>query len=269
MLPKTRSGERAHRERKRKLEIGIIIDEISNILTNNASFSNRNISILEFGSGDGFQIPYLKRLGKVVASDIYTSDGIKKLQDIDFIACEINQTPFDNEQFDVIFSNHVIEHIDDLKSAFQEMKRVGTSSCIYAFSVPTNIWLLLSIPAQYYDKVRTIIRKIANLWSKPTNSSGLNSNNPPPDKHHKANSIFAKFVRLIMPEGHGVTSKFFKCYRDFKIEKWQQLFSNNGFSIIKTKPLLLYGPSEWPIIPILNSKNNLCSSVLFLMNKNL
>ena len=60
--------------------------------------------------------------------------------------CGITKTPFDSGQFDVIFSNHVIEQVHDLKSAFRETQRIGTSSCIYAFSVPTNIWLLLSIP---------------------------------------------------------------------------------------------------------------------------
>jgi hypothetical protein len=37
--------------------------------------------------------------------------------------------------------------------------------------------------------------------------------------------------------------------------------------VIEVKPLLLYGPSEWPIIPTSTCKTNLCSSVLFLMMK--
>ena len=270
MLPKTKSGERVHRERKRHMEINIISQEIASILKNRSDF-DKNIHILEFGSGEGFQIPYLKRLGKTVASDIYTSDGVKSLQDVEFVECGITHTPFDNGQFDIIFSNHVIEHIDDIKSAFREAQRIGTSSCIYAFSVPTNIWLLLSIPAQYYNKLRSIKKKIRELLLKPTNNSTMSSNNKDyySDRSHKKHSKYPKYLRYIMPAGHGVTSNFSECYHNFTIKKWKQLFSGNGFSIIRIKPLLLYGPSEWPIIPTLNCKTSLCSSVLFLMKKNL
>ena len=269
MLPITKSAEKVHRERKRHMEIGIIVEEISEALKNNAEFANKNITILEFGSGDGIQIPYLKCLGKVVATDIYASDEIKRLQDIEFVECGITDMPFEKGQFDIVFSNHVIEHIDDLKSAFQETRRIGAPSCIYAFSVPTNIWLLLSIPAQYYNKVRRLFT-LARKRSLTTTSIEMNRNKKDhfPNRRHKAPSIFARVFRFILPTGHGVILNFIECYHCFKIENWQQLLSDNGFAIIKTKPLLLYAPSEWPIIPTQNCDSNLCSSVLFLMKKN-
>jgi len=272
MFPKTKSGESAHRERKRHLEIGIIAEEISSVLKNSPDFDNKNISILEFGSGDGFQIPYLKRLGTVVASDIYASDGIRSLQDVEFVQCEIAHTPFDNGQFDIIFSNHVIEHIDDITCALHETQRIGTSSCIYAFSVPTNIWLLLSIPAQYYKKLENMISRMRQLSSGTSNNTSkvnMNKNSSFSDRSPETPSKFAKYVRLIMPRGHGVTLNFVDCYRNFKIRRWKQLLSDNGFSIIRIRPLLLYGPSEWPVIPTLDSDISICSSVLFLMKKNL
>lgn len=268
MLPKTKAGEREHRKHKREMEIGIITEELSSILKSSSDYKNKNIDILEFGSGDGFQIPYLKRIGNVVASDIYTSNGIKSLQHIEFVECGINHTPFNNGQFDIIFSNHVIEHIDDITNALRETQRIGKSSCIYAFSVPTNIWLLLSIPAQYYNKLKRVTSKLS---SSPVNSSKINKvkANRCPNKSHKTDSKFTEYIRFIMPKSHGVSSNFIECYRDFRIKRWQRLFSDNAFSIIKIKPLLLYGPSEWPIIPTLSCKTNLCSSVLFLMKKEL
>jgi SAM-dependent methyltransferase len=270
MFPKTKYGERVHREHKRHLEIGIVIEEILQIIKNDSDFISRDIRLFEFGSGDGFQIPHLKRLGKVVASDIYTSDEIKRLKDIEFLECGISSTPFATGQFNLIYSNHVIEHIDDLKSAFREMQRIGLSSCIYAFTVPTNIWLLFSIPAQYYNLLRRIIGKVKEqLINTATILKRRNKNNYLHDERHKTHSTNDNCMRLLLPRGHGVISNFIECYRCFKIENWQQLFSDNGFIIIKTKPLLLYGPSEWPIIPTVNCKSSFCSSVLFLMIKNL
>ena len=268
MLPKTRPKEFEHRKRKRQMEIGIIIENITSILKRHSCLINKNNDILEFGSGNGFQIPYLQGIGNVVASDTYTSDAIKSLQDIEFVKFSITNTPFSDGQFDIIFSNHVIEHINDITSAFSEMQRIGKSSCIYAFSVPTNIWLLLSIPAQYYNKLRKIISMLS-LKLTHGDSRKINRTETKPDtgKRHKTDSKVIKFLRIVMPRGHGVVLNFIKCYSNFKIKNWQQLYSDNGFSVIAVKPLLLYGPSEWPIIPTSRCRTNLCSSVLFLMKK--
>ena len=85
MFPKTKSGEKEHRKHKRQMEITIAIEEILNIVRKD-SCTRRNVNILEFGSGSGFQIPYLKSIGNVVASDIYTSDDIKN-----FLLDEVRQ----------------------------------------------------------------------------------------------------------------------------------------------------------------------------------
>lgn len=235
MLPKTRAGERKHRKRKREMEIRMIVERISTTLNRKVDHDNSRIEILEFGSGDGFQVPLLKRIGKVIASDIHMSDGIASLRDVEFVECSIENTPFPDAQFDVVFSNHVIEHVGDVTNALREAKRIGKPSCIYAFSVPTNTWLLLSIPAQYFNNLRT--------------------------GHWRA------FWRMLRPRGHGVTKNFIECYRKFRISAWQRMFCDSGFFIIEVKPLLLYGPSEWPVIPTLRSKRWICSSVLFLMTK--
>jgi ubiquinone/menaquinone biosynthesis C-methylase UbiE len=267
MLPNSKSREFAHRERKRHIEIKMATKEISGILkNNNPALDNNETAILEFGCGDGFQIPYLKQLGNVIASDIYSSDRIKNLHGIRFVQCDISDTPFDDGQFDIVFSNHVLEHISDIEHALLELKRIGTPSCIYAFSVPTNIWLLLTIPAQYRIKYQII----KNFLLKPAETSALNTNKKKasPNKSRKKRSFLAKSIRFIVPWSHGISPSFIQCYRKFKIESWQQLLSDNGFTIIKTKPLLLYGPSEWPIIPTSKNKKKLCSSVLFLMRKN-
>lgn len=162
----------------------------------------------------------------------------------------------------MVFSNHVIEHIEDVETAFQEIQRIGADSCIYAFSVPTNIWLLLAIPEQYrskFKRVKKLLFKTSDSDRDMLHKKIYAKGNP------KNRSKFAKLIHFILPGTHGISQNFIECYHYFKIKSWQQLFSNNGFTIIKTKPLLLYGPSGWPIIPTLPSKGKLCSSVLFIM----
>jgi len=255
-----------HRRNKRQLEMRIIIKEIVNFLKSNKKIEKEKRSILEFGSGRGYQLPYLMNLGDVVASDIIIRPEVHKIIGNKFVECSIADTPFDNNQFNIIFSNHVIEHIDSLTKALRETQRIGTSSCLYAFSVPTNIWLLLSIPAQYYNKLRNIIQLFSLMFniSRKTERNLVKSNVV--EKFQRL-SLLAKIKYFIRPQGHGTVTNFIDCYRSFRINRWKQLFIENGFSIIKITPLLLYGPSEWPIIKPKICKTNFCSSVLFLLKK--
>jgi SAM-dependent methyltransferase len=269
ILPKTKRGEKLHRKQKRFWEIELIIKEITDFIKRNPDYDSRMYSILEFGSGPGFQTPFLKPLGNIVASDVFISEELKRDQDIKFVECSIDQAPFKNEQFDLIFSNHVIEHIENIENTFRELQRIGNSSCVYAFSVPTNLWLLLSVPGQYYKKVRNVVIKMKNLLMKadndPNNMKNLYKRKPAEANISHMN--LTHYTRLLLPKGHGVEDNFIKCYFSFRIMDWEKLFVKNGFLIIATKPLLLYGPSEWPVIPILRSNSRYCSSVLFLLKK--
>ena len=105
MLPKTREEEQIHRRRKREKEGTIAIEKISSFLPK-ADNTPGSVEILEFGSGDGFQIPYLKSLGRVTASDISLCDKMKNMldKDVKFVKCSILKTPFGQESFDMIYS---------------------------------------------------------------------------------------------------------------------------------------------------------------------
>jgi SAM-dependent methyltransferase len=266
MFPKSSNGEKLHRKHKREMEVSLSVDFIQNLQKNKQCKQNlRDINILEFGCGDGFQVPYLKKIGTVVASDVYRGE-LKDINDVQFVECDITNTPFESSFFDIIYSNHVIEHVENLEEAFDELFRIGDDKCIYAFSVPTNIWLLLSLPAQYLSKIKTFLDRIRGKKATPSDygSSGPITNlNVVKYKH----SLLDKLLTLLGPSGHGVTENYFQCYKNFRIQSWHTLFFDAGFSVVETKPLLLYGPSEWPLIPTLKSKFGLSSSVLFLMMK--
>lgn len=264
MYPRTKVGAEKHRKKKRITEIGLIIEHIKRFIQGNIGFETDDLQILEFGSGSGFQIPYLQRLGRVVASDIYVSDGIKRIpRDVVFLQCSITKTPFADGHFDLIFSNHVIEHIKDLSGALGEMKRIGKPDCIYAFAVPTSIWLLLSLPAQYYLKSQKLFRWLFQVGKKAKETEH-------PDKPDLSDEpAIIRGLDGLRPRGHGVIYSFSACYRAFRINAWRSLFERNCFVVKEMHPVLLYAASEWPIVPVTDAFNrlNICSSVLFLMQK--
>jgi len=277
VFPFTSKIEAMHKKRKRELEILYTIATIKAHLRQKPDYSIKETEILEFGCGSGFQIPYLRDIGNVTASDVFYPDSIKKMGDLEFVECSIHQTPFEKDQFDVIFSSHVLEHIHNLKESFAELQRIGKPECYYAFLVPTSTWLLISLPIRYISKPIKIITLISKFLSKK-NKQDIN-HNPKINKYKQIeqlnnasinkNKFFKAIKFLIYPGGHGAFGGFSKCYKMFKIKSWQRLFIKNGFSIIETHPLLLYAPSEWPYIPTTNYFNryNICSSVLFILAK--
>ncbi len=265
-------NEVAHRKQKRELEITLIIDSLYPVISLLTS-ENRKLKILEFGSGKGHQIPYLKKLGQVTASDLFISHEIKEIDGITFRECSITNTPFQANEFDLIFSNHVIEHLEEPGAAFNELQRIGQRDCIYAFSVPTNIWLLLSLFAQYYSKVREGVRFLSKkgFHKASPHVTPVKHTDSPVRVEGKNNKESGKFqwLKHLLPKGHGVKNNFAECYHFFRLSQWKRLFSDSGFKVINVVPLLLYGPSEFPVIPTIRpiSGLNMASSVLFLMKK--
>ena len=246
----TNTLENRHRQRKRKIEMEIAIQRIGSSV---GTIANR--TILEFGSGDGYQIPYLRRLGNLVASDIYQSEKISEnYPEVNFVICDIRNAPFVSGSFDLIFANHVLEHIEKITKAFSELQRIGKSDCVYIFTVPTGIWLLLSLPTQFYNGVRKLFNRIAKRRIP---------------KPKGVTEVELKGWRRFLPRGHGWNKDFFDCFNSFRIKNWQNLFCENDFKVIEMTPLLLYAPSEFPIIPTTRFlvKKGIYSSAIFLMKK--
>lgn len=267
MFPKSRRAETAHRKRLREWEISIVVEILQRQLGASSGPARGRARILEFGSGDGFQIPHLQRLGDVVGSDVYVSRGVREAGPLPFVVSSIADAPFGDGCFDLVFSNHVIEHIDDLSGAFRDLRRIGKPGCLYALTMPTNLWLLFSVPAQYYNKFRIVLHRVAGIGSGdpatgPDGGESQTHVNPAPRR-----SIFGRILRFALPCGHGVHEGFIDCYRSFRLNRWRRLFSEEGFSIEAVEPLLVYGASEWPIVPTSRklARPRFCASLLFIL----
>jgi len=227
MIPKTKTGSTKHRKAKREREISLSFEVISDHLNNIRDRSGKELRILEIGSGLGSQLPALSKLGSVTASDIYVSEEMRKLvPDVKFIQCSMLDAPFHENQFDLIYSNHVLEHIEDIDSLFKELQRIGNDDCLYAFAVPTNIWLLLALPAHYLNKLRSFIGRLISKSQK---------NNPIKNTFIGEESKGSGLLNFLIPNGHGVHTNYRECYNFFKIESWLVLFASNGFELVEKK----------------------------------
>jgi ubiquinone/menaquinone biosynthesis C-methylase UbiE len=115
---------------------------------------------LEIGSGTGYfslNLLQLGAIGTLTATDI--SPGmLKRLSataealglDVDTVATEAEELPFDDESFDIVFGHAVLHHIPDLERAFAEFRRVLRPGGAIAFA---------GEPSRYGDRLAAVPKR--------------------------------------------------------------------------------------------------------------
>lgn len=107
---------------------------------------DRPIRLLEIGCGSGgiahyfATAPHLQY--RVTAVDVH--DNRQVTEGFEFIKTQGVDLPFENQQFDVVITNHVIEHVGDTQAQIRhlkEIRRVLQSGGVGYLAVP-NRWML-------------------------------------------------------------------------------------------------------------------------------
>jgi len=78
---------------------------------------------------------FVKRFKKLKHLDIITADLYSPIVDV---KADILDLPFETNQFDIVFCNHVLEHIVDDKKAMQELYRVLKPGGFGIFQIPQD-----------------------------------------------------------------------------------------------------------------------------------
>ena len=78
---------------------------------------------------------FLKRFQKLKHIDLITADLYSPIVDVKADICDL---PFDNDYFDIIFCNHVLEHIIDDKKAMLELYRVLKKGGMAILQIPQD-----------------------------------------------------------------------------------------------------------------------------------
>ncbi len=81
---------------------------------------------------------FINRFKKLKNLDYITADLYSPIVDV---KADILNLPFKDNSFDIVFCNHVLEHIKDDKKAMQELYRVLKPSGFGIFQVPQDIHL--------------------------------------------------------------------------------------------------------------------------------
>jgi 2-polyprenyl-3-methyl-5-hydroxy-6-metoxy-1,4-benzoquinol methylase len=98
----------------------------------------KNCTILDIGTGNGEIANYIGTIAKQVIS-IDISDNCITKENFGFLICNEN-LPFTDQFFDIIISNHVIEHVNNNKLHLSEIKRVLKQDGIVYLATPNRLW---------------------------------------------------------------------------------------------------------------------------------
>jgi ubiquinone/menaquinone biosynthesis C-methylase UbiE len=101
-------------------------------LKNETDFFNKDLKVLHFAP----EAAFLEKFKKLKNISYDTIDLNSPLANIKADICDL---PLDDESYDFILCNHVLEHIIDDKKAMQELYRVLKKDGIGIFQVPINI----------------------------------------------------------------------------------------------------------------------------------
>ena len=115
---------------------------------------------LEIGSGTGYFSLNLMQLGiveRLTATDISPGMLSRLSRTADYLGLEIEtvatdaeELPFDDESFDIVFGHAVLHHIPDLDRAFAEFRRVLRPGGVIAFA---------GEPSRYGDRLAAIPKR--------------------------------------------------------------------------------------------------------------
>lgn len=204
--------------------------------------ASRGAKVLEVGGGDGYLAKKLAEMG----FDVVSIDPEPREPACFPVAKgDSMRLEFPDGQFDLIFSSNVLEHIEDLATALQEMKRVLKAGGAMVHTVPTQyttIYTLITQPVGYVCKLLTMaglalrlaLRKLGFRGKPGVASRGEGGAGREPDLNRgtiRQGLTMVNPLRLFIPWPHGTSSSCFRELGDWRTENWRKRFEEAGLMV--------------------------------------
>ncbi len=188
----------------------------------------KNIKILEIGGGNGYQAKKISEIGyNVISIDISPKyPQYFPVQKIDLIT-----KSFKSQTFDLIFTSHVLPHLENLDVTLIEIRRLVKKNGFVIHILPTpsvslvtNFWHYLFIPKYFWRSLSKRLIQNGNTEQK----------NEDKTKSYVSETNQVKLKQLFLhPLGNNPS--FVHEFYYFSKFYWKNVFTNSGFKIISVK----------------------------------
>jgi SAM-dependent methyltransferase len=158
--------------------------------------------------------------------------------------------PFPEGSFDIVYSSHVLEHVNSEEQALQEMKRVLKPNGILIIGMPTATMSLVAlISAWIFSSHISIYHFIHSLRSK---------------------EIFIRFIYIFLPRSHSYPRAKYITYDliHYRTSNWKKILKKHFEIQTEIMPGLYPYPDYIQWFPLLKVKG-LSSSVFFICRNRL
>lgn len=181
--------------------------------------------VLEIGGGTGYQAKRLAEDGFIVDSiDIpdsnYAGQGEFPVQPYDG-----RNIPFPENNFDVVFSSNVLEHVLDLPYLQAEIKRVLKPNGICMHLMPTGAWRFWTNIAHYIELFQRLCCLAPRLFPRGLSRRALS------DAMSVARLMAGTVKHYAIVPRHGETGNAVSEIVTFSSSHWVKHFLSQGFSI--------------------------------------
>lgn len=205
-------------------------------------------SMLEIGCGNGFTACMLSRKARhVEAFDLPVKDPVSHsvgigmaerlvcrmaIRNMDVVGGSVANMPFRDSSFDIVFSQYMLQYVQDKRKALQEMRRVMTDNGIVITIVPnfTERILVPLVRCQYVLK-RLLVRMVNKDTEGRAGLSGIVADIPSahtPDRISRAINDYL----LLRPDG--AYKSYIEELMSHRPGTWKKLFAENGLKVIGT-----------------------------------
>jgi SAM-dependent methyltransferase len=189
--------------------------------------------VLELGAGSGYQASLLAAHGyDVTAIDIATrprSDSTYfPVQEYDG-----REIPLPTSSVDVVFSSHVLEHVDPLPPLLAETRRVMRREAVAIHIVPSPSWRIWTSLAHYPFVLKSLVA------GTPRDSLvSVASARAATERFGILQALWKAIVHPFRAHGSGRNAP--AEVREFSRARWIREFGRNGFEILDASPTNLF-----------------------------
>ncbi len=211
--------------------------------------SKTELSILEVGVGSGGIAYYFANISKgqykVTAVDIVDSRLI--FDGYDFHLVDGVMLPFDSEAFDVVISNHVIEHVGELESQMShlsELRRVLKKTGVGYLAVP-NRWMLFEphykliflswLPKKFRSSYLRLVGKGKFYDCEPLQKYEVEDMFKKTNVSFKNLCVDALRLTFELEKQGSIAARFLRCVPDFLLEPLTPIIPTLIYSIKKSE----------------------------------
>jgi len=202
--------------------------------------------VLELGAGDGFVSSiFTDYTEQLVCTDL-NPDRLNKTNrdNITFKICDAEEISevFKDEQFDMIFSSSLLEHLPDCEKALAEIHQALADTGVCIHLLPNRYWKLVTILLHIPNKIAVVVdkafagrlfkRRPGHKWRKPYKQT-FGGNNMKLGRRKQF-----LLSKPFLPRIHGISSNTITEFITFGKKQWGKKFESAGFKVLAVKKVV-------------------------------